>query len=169
MATTQYNDPIAYNINRRYDGIYTPAPTPGGGTSNTGNSHVAVPWRKHHRGVSNTFRRPVSGTTIVLPKVEPPKPEVTVSRAETKILPTTDKGEARQAITEFVADRAALQAEQPKLPDPPTSERMHVEPLSAEVAGAQASLRQAAAKKAYERRESDDREVLELISLLEGF
>jgi hypothetical protein len=102
--------------------------------------------------------------------IVPPKPEITVSRAETKILPATDRAEAEKVIAAFVRDRAERQAAQPTLPDTaPTQSYVAPPKLPAETAVERASARHAQAQADHARRQRDDNEVLELVSLLEGF
>lgn len=166
---TAYDDAVTYDAVIRYDGVVTTADVV---ADDTGNAHAAVPWR-NQRGRSNTFRRKIETPRVlsgVVPRIAIPKPEVTVSRAETKILTAPDRSAAERAITEFVTDRAMRQAKQPTLPDP-TPTQSYTEPpkLPAETAGEQAAVRVDKARADYERRERDDDEVMTLVSLLEGF
>ncbi len=166
---TQYNDAVAYNAAIRYDGVGTAATV----VTDTGNRHSAI-WRPQH-GRSHTHRRP----TPSLPTFSgvhhrstpaPRQPEVTVSQTINKIILAPDRVEAEAKILEFVANRKSRQEQQPALPETaPTQSYVAPPKLPAETAGEQASARQAQARADYARRERDDRELLELVSLLEGF
>lgn len=163
---TVYNSDNAYNANLRYDGVIT----------DNARLHTTVPWRPQ-RGRSHIHRAmpslPAFSGVHVRATPKTFTPEITISKAIQEVVLAPSRDAAKAEILDFVRNKEMRKEAQPTLPDAQKPTYLAPPKLAHETANDQVVHRQRKreemARTHRARQHQEDGEVLELLSLLEGF